>query len=543
MNRVFAFLFLILLSSGSIFNLFATEREGDLAVLEIRKGKGVPEEINTDFLRGVVMEEAARITNYRVMTKENVFAILRDKNIDLSRCSDIECEVDYGRVLQADKLVVGSLDYIQGVYYLKLALYDTPSASIDNSITRRCEGCSFDDLVKLVRSCAMELLTGISGRKELGERPERWEIKEEEEVIVSFDSEPQGAMVEVTGKPLCNTPCSKLLREGAYRVAFKLPKHLTEEKDIIVKKGMAPVKVKLTPDIGYISVQSEPDGIDVVINKQRIGRTPLTRYEVEPGRYEIILKDPKFYETGKVVDVARGEEKVLSFKLVPREGAIKVRAYDEKGNAIEADVYLDGKRIGKAPGTFKVIIGEHKIRVEKENLFYEKGINVEEKKVIEVEAVLEKRGERRKGVGSYFNLLGGGFVPFNMAKSGGWIVETGVSLFSVKGFSLSLGGRLTDWKEEDYNIFMGVFNLEPSYFFLKKKFFLLGGYSAFLIGVGDYYDYIPLDETDIEGELLGTEIGLRMKFYYLTIKTGVDLLSFDGHFLSGISLVIGLDIW
>jgi hypothetical protein len=79
---------------------------------------------------------------------------------------------------------------------------------------------------------------------------------------------------------------------------------------------------------------------------------------------------------------------------------------------------------------------------------------------------------------------------------------------------------------------------------LKKKFFLLGGYSAFLIGVGDYYDFISLDEeTDIEGELLGTEIGLRMKFYYLTIKTGVDLLSFDGHFLSGISLVIGLDIW
>jgi hypothetical protein len=475
MNRVFAFLFLILLSSGSIFNLFATEREGDLAVLEIRKGKGVPEEINTDFLRGVVMEEAARITNYRVMTKENVFAILRDKNIDLSRCSDIECEVDYGRVLQADKLVVGSLDYIQGVYYLKLALYDTPSASIDNSITRRCEGCSFDDLVKLVRSCAMELLTGISGRKELGERPERWEIKEEEEVIVSFDSEPQGAMVEVTGKPLCNTPCSKLLREGAYRVAFKLPKHLTEEKDIIVKKGMAPVKVKLTPDIGYISVQSEPDGIDVVINKQRIGRTPLTRYEVEPGRYEIILKDPKFYETGKVVDVARGEEKVLSFKLVPREGAIKVRAYDEKGNAIEADVYLDGKRIGKAPGTFKVIIGEHKIRVEKENLFYEKGINVEEKKVIEVEAVLEKRGERRNS-GLFIYPL----INYSISSLGGFSYGGGLGYKISLPFLLSFGMEYTygelsdDGKNITDNLFkfysmLGIDFLKDSKFGLYTK--------------------------------------------------------------------------
>ena len=477
MKRSFLALFSIFLSSLP-FDLYAQRREGDLAVLEFTRGKNLPAEINTEFLRGVVMEEATKLTNYRVMTRENVFAILRDKNIDLSKCTDIECAVDYGRVLQADKLVVGSLDYIQGIYYLKLVLYDTPSASIDNSITRKCEGCNFDDLVKLVRSCAMELLAGISGRRwferELGKKPEGWEIKEEEDVIVYFESEPKGAMVEVGGKPLCNTPCSRLLKEGGYRISFKLPKHLTEERDIIVKKGIPPVKVKLTPDIGYLTIQSEPDGIDVVINRERIGKTPVNRYEIEPGRYEVVLRDPRFYESGKVIEIARGEEKVISFKLTPREGGIKVRAYDDKGNAIEADVYLDGKKIGRAPGTFKVIIGEHRLRIEKGDLSYEKKISVEEKKVVEVEAFLKKVEKKPLGIFIY------PAINYSFSSPGGLAYGGGLGYKISLPFLLSFGmewtyGKLSDnGREITQNLFkfypmLGVDFLRRSRFGLYTK--------------------------------------------------------------------------
>jgi formylglycine-generating enzyme required for sulfatase activity len=376
----------------------AERREGDLAVLNIQKETGVPEAINLSLLRRIVMEEAAKLTDYRVMTEENVFAILRDKGVDPNKCGEFECAVEYGRLLQADKIVVGSLSFIEDVYYLTLTIYDASSAAIDKTVSRKCPKCRFDDLVEVVRSAADELFG--AGRKtrveeEIGVKPERWELKEAEEEVVKFESEPEGAMVEIDGKPLCNTPCSKLLREGAYKVAFKLPKHLTEEREIIVKKGMVPFKVKLTPDVGYISVQSEPDGIDVFVNKEKAGKTPLTRYEVEPGRYEVLLKDPRFYETGKVVDVGRGEERVLSFKPVPREGGIKVRAFDEKENALEADVYLDGKKIGRAPGSFKVIIGEHEIEVKGADGSLWKGkVSVQEKQVTTLDAILKKPVER-----------------------------------------------------------------------------------------------------------------------------------------------------
>ncbi len=49
------------------------------------------------------------------MTRENVFAILKDKGIDPTKCADVACEVEYGRILQADKLVVGELSYVEGI--------------------------------------------------------------------------------------------------------------------------------------------------------------------------------------------------------------------------------------------------------------------------------------------------------------------------------------------------------------------------------------------------------------------------------------------
>jgi hypothetical protein len=367
LGKVFPFLSFIFFLFSPLFALSAVEREEDLAVLNIQKGENIPKEIDTNLLRRLVMGEAQKITNYRIMTDENVFAILRDKGIDPNKCGEFECAVEYGRLLQADKLIVGSLSLVQGIYYFSLTLYDTASASIDNSVTRKCENCRFEDLVSLAKSSTRELF----GKAKL---PEEEREKEEEEVVVRFTSEPKGAILEIEGTPVCNTPCSRLLSEGSYRIAFKHPQYFVEEREIIVKRGMGSV----------------------------------------------------------------------SAKLKPREGTIKVRAFDEEGNAVEADVYLDGKKIGSAPGTFKAIIGEHRLRVESEDAFYEKEISIEEKKVITIDAKLQRirvrKEERNSGIfiyptinysfssGSGFN-YGAGFgykvsIPFLLAFGIEWTYGT-----------------------------------------------------------------------------------------------------------------------
>jgi hypothetical protein len=156
MKRFFVLISLILFSS----ELYADKREGDLGILNIQRGKGVPTGIDLDLLTDILREEAAKWTNYRVMTKENVFAILSDKGVDPNKCGEFQCAVEYGRLLQVDKLIVGTISFIEGIYYLRFSLYDTRSASIDKSVSRKCKNCKYDDLVEMVKSCAMELFTG-----------------------------------------------------------------------------------------------------------------------------------------------------------------------------------------------------------------------------------------------------------------------------------------------------------------------------------------------------------------------------------------------
>lgn len=137
--------------------LLASERLEDLAVIPVM-GKGLPESVNTEFLWKIVIESCATQTSYRVMTKENVFVILRDKNIDPSKCSEAECAVEYGRILQADKLIVLEVNYIEGIYYVAMSLYDVSTASVENAISDECKKCNFNELVKLTRELTEKLI-------------------------------------------------------------------------------------------------------------------------------------------------------------------------------------------------------------------------------------------------------------------------------------------------------------------------------------------------------------------------------------------------
>jgi hypothetical protein len=96
----------------------AQEREGDLAVMENTfSGQGLTK-TQVDSLSDLIRAKAVDLTKYRVMTKENNLAILRDKKVDLSKCAEAECVIEFGRILKVDKLVTSNLLLSEGTYYL-----------------------------------------------------------------------------------------------------------------------------------------------------------------------------------------------------------------------------------------------------------------------------------------------------------------------------------------------------------------------------------------------------------------------------------------
>jgi len=254
----------------------AQEREGDLAVLEISfQGKELTRQ-QKEFLSDDIRQAAMELTRYRIMTKESVFAILRDKNIDPGKCADAECEVEFGRKLQADRLVTSTMLFSDQVYYIKIKIYDVGRASMENAVDKECERCSFGALRKAVRETAKELFGGKVGA---------------------------------------------------------VPEKVKEEVD--VREGMEAVSAILEPDIGWLTVRSEPSGSDVVINGRGVGKTPIESMEVRPGTYEVVVRGAGHYDATRRVRVERGKTGDIALRLEPRTVVGGITRREEVREAVE----------------------------------------------------------------------------------------------------------------------------------------------------------------------------------------------------------------
>lgn len=382
---IFVCIFLFFITPGTIIN--AQEREGDLAVLNISfTGKELTQH-QIDFLSDGLRGVAVKLTNYRIMNKESIFAILADKGIDPNKCGEAQCEVEYGRLLGADKIVTSSLLLVGGTYYFQMRLYDCRSATMENQVSRKCQECNFDKLIDVTQEAAQELFGGIL---EMG-----GSTLIIPDVNVEIITEPEGALVEIGGNPVCETPCTRVLKRGRYNIAMKKDGYIPYEGGLNVVSGMPPLMVKLEKDAGFITVITEPAGLNVNIDGKSAGESPIVDYEIKPGNHEISIIDASglYREEKKVVEIKRGGKKELRLKPTMREGDIKVYAFDKDGKSVPAEVYINRKEVGKTPGTFRVPVGEHRVEVNYGGKSFSEIVRVKDKEVKEVKISIKAQRE------------------------------------------------------------------------------------------------------------------------------------------------------
>jgi thiol-disulfide isomerase/thioredoxin len=277
--------------------------------------------------------------------------------------------------------------------------------------------------------------------RNIGEKGEAWSMDIQTGVLVSFESEPSGAVVLVDGRLQCpGTPCSKTLAGGSHKVEMQKESYVPETTSISVGQGMKPVRLTLTPDFGWLTVASEPKGLPVQVDGKQVGTTPLSRHQVSTGPHEVLVSDPRYYDSGKQVQVDRGETEEIRVELIPREGGLVVNARDERGNDLAAEVWLDDTRVGTTPLAKQVLIGRHKLKVVHGGRQVEQDVEVKEKQVENI-AVELKGGAGKSG-------SSGGVGTWTDQKSGlTWqVTPTGGTMTWVKakahctGLSLDGGG-------------------------------------------------------------------------------------------------------
>ena len=245
---------------------------------------------------------------------------------------------------------------------------------------------STPDETKSSRQAASNFQTGRFGGKN-----EDWTIGGGEETIVKFESNPSGAVVIADGKIICQTtPCSKLLTQGNHEIEMQKENYVPMTQKQEIKEGK-PVKFTLEPDFAWLTVSGNY-AVSLRLDGSNIGQIPIKERTISTGNHRIEQTNSCYYDLGETFTVKRGEKKSIRFDLEHKESAIKVYAQDESGNDIEADVYVDDKKVGKAPGTFKVPLCSKKLLVENKDFEYFEKLSLKEKQVKTLQVKLKRKG-------------------------------------------------------------------------------------------------------------------------------------------------------
>lgn len=188
------------------------KKEEYVAVLDLDAGGGVSEET----ARAVTESIRSEFVNsgmYRVLDRANMDKIVKEQGVHVGfSCNDRECAIEIGKILGANKIVVGSLRKMGGGenYYYKLALWvvDVESSAMKASDDMKasgadeiCADCVGDASVSLfAKKVACEKILGCEPVKVAkAEKDLAAQIKREKERIREMKEEEDKKRKALTG--------------------------------------------------------------------------------------------------------------------------------------------------------------------------------------------------------------------------------------------------------------------------------------------------------------------------------------------------------
>lgn len=386
------FFFIFFMLSGSVH-----AEKDRLAVMDVTDEDGIFDEKTLNNVTDYIFTKFQGTGLFWMIPKSDRDTAL-DKAIEETKlssrkeCVDEKCQLSLVAELQANFLINTKIKKLyENTCQISISKFD---------VEKRAGVFSWEEKFNCTGKAVFEAIDGmnLSGKKsgifkegKIGETIEDWEVGTGEETIVKFESDPAEAVVLVDGRIVCQkTPCSKQLTTGKHEIVIQKENYLPKSKIFDIKKGLS-VKEELEPDFGWLNITGKYT-VELKLDGEIIGNIPIEKKIINPGAHEIEHTNSCYYQSGEKFTIKRGETKNITLDLKPKESAIKVNARDDKGNDIEADVFVDGNKVGTAPGTFKIPMCSKDLIVLKEKLQFKKTLSLEEKKVSEIDAVLKPTG-------------------------------------------------------------------------------------------------------------------------------------------------------
>ncbi|HET9693769.1 MAG TPA: PEGA domain-containing protein [Steroidobacteraceae bacterium] len=177
---------------------------------------------------------------------------------------------------------------------------------------------------------------------------------------VTVLTEPAGAQVLVDGNASGVTPAKLELDAGTHRIELRQPgfKNWVTDLQVVANEPqtLGPVRLGL-PD-GTLVVRTEPAGASVSVGGAFRGRAPLT-IDVRPDVPLAIVATRDGYEPAtSQLTLGSGERREVRLSLAPILGEVTVQA-----EPAGADVFVDGRAVGKAGRAFELPAAKQELEV------------------------------------------------------------------------------------------------------------------------------------------------------------------------------------
>jgi hypothetical protein len=265
-------------------------------------------------------------------------------------------------------------------------------------------------------------------------------------------SEPD-AQIFVDGEDKGRSPAAlSSMRPGDHIVEARKPKFKAAQQTVHLVPGQnAVVQLKIDPappdrPRAGLKVQSTVPNAEVFLDGSSLGRAPVDRGDLDPGKHYVVVHRDGFTDYKREVVLVENQVVPLVADL-SATGSLRALSTPEG-----ADVRVDGELIGKTPiSRDRVAVGQHLVEVDLKGYYKHKDtIKVEGGREYLYSADLqgiptttpEQVAKRKAGMSSFgakVNPVGGVTTDFGMGYPYIFMARATVGAFNVKPLGLDLG--------------------------------------------------------------------------------------------------------
>ena len=299
-----------------------------------------------------------------VLERSSMEEILSEQKLQLSGCTSSECAVKIGRILNVNKMIVGSIGEFAKKFYIEIRYVDVETSSIDFS-----EKVNFNRLEDADTQCNV-----LSDRIIDRVKSKISSYKDSESKPSFIDESKKGTLTLTTGLPgvkiFIGTEDKGTITENSMKLTLPCGKYqVTAKKDdyytmftkevIIYDSAETNEKIELTRKKGTLKINTSPlTGVKIYLDetKKPTGTTDetgiFTLKDINTGLHRVLLTKEKYHDWTDSKEVIYLDEVELKANMEPLPGKIMVITQPSR-----CEIYLDNNKAGvsNSSGTLTII--------------------------------------------------------------------------------------------------------------------------------------------------------------------------------------------